>query len=342
MFFDISNFLKTTALSVVLVSSLSMPAISQDIDGLPPQPAQSILPEDVTFDAEVFTVVEDEPLPIVQGEVVPPPVPTVELDELVDEPPEDVTQDFASQQPPEPVVIPHSGTYYDSDSIGPSELGASTGPRKVDPRYEPGSSFVIVKKDASSSSRQANIVAAQRALKLGRYAAALELYEKLYKKNPKNLQVVMGLAVAQQHNGFNESAIATYEEILKISPRHTGAMVNLMGLLERNQPQVAYNKLQKLWNRDGQNPAVAAQLGLVSAKLGNYEEASRYLGIAASLEPSSAQHHYNLAIVLDQAKSPKSAIEYYQKALEIDVSSKNGGSLPRDQIYDRLAELRRL
>ena len=284
---------------------------------------------------------EDEPLPIVQGEVVPPSAPEVPLDALVDEP-EYVTQDFTAQEPPEPVQIPHSGTYYDSDSIGPGDLGAAAGPRKVDPRYEPGSSFVVVRKDSSSSSRQANIVAAQRALKLGRYAAALELYEKLYKKNPKNLQVVMGLAVAQQHNGFNESAIATYEEILKRNPRHAGAMVNLMGLLERNQPQVAYNKLQKLWNKGGQNPSVAAQLGLVSAKLGRYEEASRYLGIASSLEPNNALHHYNLAIVLDQAQSPRFAIESYQKALEVDVSNKSGASLPREQIYDRLAELRRL
>jgi len=342
MFFNISNLLKTTALSVAFVSSLSMPAVSQDVDGLPPQPAQSILPDDdVVFTAEDVTF-DAEELPIVQGEtVVPPAAPTVPLDELEEEP-EETPQEFAAQQPANPVQIPHSGTYYDSDSIGPSELGASAGPRKVDPRYEPGSSFVVVKKDASSSSRQANIVAAQRALKLGRYAAALELYEKLYKKNPKNMQVVMGLAVAQQHNGFNESAIATYEEILKRNPRHTGAMVNLMGLLERNQPRVAYKKLQKLWNRGGQNPAVAAQLGLVSAKLGNYDEASRYLGIASSLEPNNALHHYNLAIVLDQAQSPRFAIESYQKALEVDVSNKNGSSLPREQIYDRLAELRRL
>ncbi len=292
------------------------------------------VPEIVDVDSDDVVVIEDVTNEVV--DVVAQPI--VELDEVQ---PEAEVQGAVDPSFPKQNV-PYSGTYYDSDSIGPSALGAAAGPRKVDPKYEPGSSFVVVRKSAASSSRQANIVAAQRALKLKRYSSALELYEMLYKKNPRDPQILMGLAVAQQYSGFEESAIATYEELLKKHPRHSGAMVNLMGLFEKRQPAVALQKLRKLWEQDSQNPVVAAQLGLVSAKMGDYEASSRYLGIAASLEPYNALHYYNLAIVMDQAKSHEVAIEYYQKALEVDVARNGGGAIPREQVYDRLAQLRRL
>lgn len=350
MFSNSKNFLKVSTLAIVLMtmSSISASAQAPDIDGLPPQPAQSTLPEDA---APMGAPVQKSPMQKSKGLVVDvKPATTltkvVEDAKVVAEP---VTP--LNDVQPEPVVgqavqeaaaVPYSGTYYDADSIGPSELGATAGPRKVDPRYEPGSSFVVVKKNASATSRQATLVAAQRALKLQRYSSALELYEKLYKKNSRNKQILMGLAVSQQYNGFTESAIATYEELLKIDSRHSGAMVNLMGLLELQQPGIAYRKLQDLWSNGGNNPAVAAQLGLASAKMGDYEDSSRYLGIAASLEPDNALNYYNLAVVMDQAEAHQSAIEYYQKALEVDIAHKGGQSIPREQVYDRLAQLRRL
>lgn len=328
MFLKHQSFFRATFVAVVGISLLATPVLAEsvNIEGLPPQPEQLTLPEDpVASGAQVNVVADQKSIP---------EQPTSSLNELQSEP---------AMMAPETQLVPHSGTYYDSSSIGPSSLGASAGPRKVDPKYEPGSSFVVVRKNASSSSRQANIVAAQRALRLGRYSAALELYEGLYKRNPKNKQILMGLAVAQQYNGFIESSIATYEELLKIAPHHTGAMVNLMGLLEQRQPDVALRKLQDLWNKNGRNPAIAAQLGLVNAKINDYEASSRYLGIAASLEPNNPVHYYNLAIVLDQSNSHKSAIEYYQKALEVDVSHDGGrAAIPREEIYDRLAQLRRL
>jgi len=330
----------------------SVHAQEVDLIDVPPQPESIVVVEEIDdiILEEVESIVSDvEDIPFVEDvtiiedvtdEVVPvvtTPEPTTPLRDLQPEP-----KVVENELPAEPKSVPYSGTYYDSSSVGPSPLGASAGPRKVDPLYEPGSTFIVVKKNASASSRQANIVAAQRALKLERYSSALELYEKLYKKNSRDQQVLMGLAVSQQYSGFTESAIATYEELLKKHPRHSGALVNLMGLLEQRQPAVALKKLQKLWSKNQNNPSVVAQLGLVSAKMGDFKSSTRYLGIAASLEPENALHYYNLAIVMDQAQSHNYAIEYYQKALEVDVAHNGGGAIPREQVYDRLAELRRL
>lgn len=241
-----------------------------------------------------------------------------------------------------PTPTTHSGTYFDAGSIGPSDLTNSDAPREVDPRYEPGSSFVVVQKAAGPNSLSSRIVAARRALSLERYAAALEMYENLYKDFPKIHEVMMGLAVAQQQNGFTESAIATYEELLKHEPNNTDAMANMLGLIKTQYPAVAYRRLKDLWQKNPNNPHIASELGMISAFVQEYDEAVRYLDVAASLEPGNATHFYNLAVIYDRAGESTNAIEMYQKALQIDASYGGSRTLDRDQVYDRLAQLRRM
>lgn len=300
----------------------SSEAFYVDVEALPPQPSQST----TVPTAEVSGAA-------VEAVLTPPPSESLADPTINAEPSNAGTVQR----------VPHSGQYYDAGAVVPSSgLRSSVGPREVDPKYEPGSSFVVVRKTAGPKSRQARIIAAQRALSLGRYTAALELYEGLYKKMPKNKQILMGLAVAQQRSGFTESAIATYEELLKISPNDADATVNMLGLLREQYPAVAHRKLKDLWHKNSRNPAVAAQLGLSSASNGNTEEAIRYLGVAASLEPDNASHYYNMAVVSDQAGAYKDAMDLYEKALEVDVARGTSRSVPRDAIYDRLADLRRL
>lgn len=239
-------------------------------------------------------------------------------------------------------VVPYSGQYYDADAISGSKLTGTPSPTLMDPRYQPGTRYVVARPAGAADSVKAQMIAADRALKLGRYVAALDMYEGLYKKNSKSRDVLMGLAVAQQQNGFTESAIATYEELLKIDPNNTDATVNMLGLIKERYPAVAYRKLRELWENNGSNPAIAAQLGLTSAQNGNLEGGIKYLAIAASLEPNNASHFYNLAVLADRAGFSDDAVDYYERSLEVDASYGGGRSVPRDQIYDRLSYLRRL
>jgi Flp pilus assembly protein TadD len=231
--------------------------------------------------------------------------------------------------------------YFDSITKD-RDLRDSDIPRRVDPRYEPGSRYIIVEKTAKADSRQAALVAAKRALNLGRYSSALEMFETLYKENKRDPHVLMGLAVAQQNSGFNESAIRTYEELLEISPDNVDANVNMLGLIKRQYPSVAYRRLVDLWDKNPRNAGLAAQIGLTSAELGNNDDAIHYLGVAASLEPNNANHYYNMAVIVDRAGAQKQAVQYYEKALELDATYGGSRTVPRDSIYDRLSKLRRL
>ncbi len=291
------------------------------------------------FEDVIVNSIEDAAPPrLTEGTVA---APETSLNEPVAE--EQAAESAPVQQAePEVRAIPHSGLYYDADSLGPNPLTANKVPREVDPKYEPGSRFVVVQKGAGSGTLQAQIVAGKRAISLGRHSSALEIFEGLYERAPSSRQVLLGLAISQQNNGFTESAIATYEELLEIDPNNIEASVNMLGLIKVRYPAVAFRRLKELWDKNPQSASIAAQLGLTSASSGNVPDALRYLGIAASLEPHNASHFYNMAVLSDQAGATHDAINFYQKALEVDVTYAGGRSIPREDVYDRLSFLRRL
>lgn len=230
--------------------------------------------------------------------------------------------------------IMDGGGYYDA----PSSTVSAT-------QYAPGtlaSRSVSVQKRANAGDDKAMMASAGRALSMGQYDSAMEIYENLRKDKPDDVRVLMGLAVAQQRYGLDEAAQHTYESVLAINPDNTEATVNMLGLMQNDRPEEAFDKLSSLWAKNPRSPAIAAQLGLISAQLGKTDDAMRYVGIAASLEPHNAGHLYNMAVITDRKGGRGRAIELYERALQVDAVHGAGKSVPRDMIYDRLYYLRRL
>jgi tetratricopeptide (TPR) repeat protein len=235
-----------------------------------------------------------------------------------------------------------SDVYFDSElTQTPGELARQTGPRIIDPVKEPAQKWVNARLSSKAVDTEAVIVSAKRALKLRRYDAALEMYTALYEKNDKDPVVLMGLAVSQQNTGQIELAMQTYEKLLELDPDNHDAMVNMLGLLRKQFPEVALRRLINLYSQHPDKPGIAAQIGIVQADLGEFSEAMRYLAIASSIEPNNAQHVFNMAIVADKMGDRKAAVTYYQEALELDTIYGRGQSVPRKSIFDRLAVLRR-
>lgn len=237
---------------------------------------------------------------------------------------------------------PAANVYYDSLSQVPTgAMATSVGPREINPVMEPASKMVVVSKDKAENSEASLLVAANRALKLQRYDAALEMYDQLYAKNNRDARILMGRAVAQQNMGLHESAIQSYEDVLALKPDNAEALVNLMGLVRKQYPEVALRRLLDMYARYPNNAGIAAQIGITNAGLGHYDDAMRYLGIASTLEPRNAQHLFNMAIAADRQGNKPMAIQLYERALETDVMYGASRSVPRESIYDRLSVLRR-
>ena len=237
-------------------------------------------------------------------------------------------------------AIDEGDVFYDAQALVPEgELGRQSH-RALDPRTEPASRMILVRQNASGNSRQARLVSAERALKLGRESSALEIYNELYSKNKRDKQVLMGRAVALQKLGLLEEAIFAYEALLQLEPGHVEARANMLGLMASKYPAVALRQLKDLRANNPDNVALVAQLGIAEAQAGNLDSAIRYIGVAASMEPNNASHYYNMAIMADQAGAKKDAVRYYEEALEIDSIYGGGRSIPREAVYTRLAKLR--
>ncbi len=231
--------------------------------------------------------------------------------------------------------------YYDAPpSIDGMQI-QKTGPRKVNPSVEPGSRFVVVEQSPDTDMIEAQIVAAKRAMKLARYEAAVDIYESLYKKNKRDERILMGLAVAYQKTGQDDRAVQIYEQLSDINPKNSDAMVNMLGLIRQQYPEVALKKLINLKNKYPDNAGIYAQLGVVNADLKNYKEAIKNLSIASSMEPKNAMHLFNMAIISERMRNTKAAIKYYEQSLEIDSLYGAGRTINRKLIYDRLSKLRR-
>lgn len=231
--------------------------------------------------------------------------------------------------------------FYDSNDLVPaSEMTKDSGPRKVNPVDQPGAKYIIVRKNSDADSREAKLVSAERAMALGRYDSALAIFEELYAKNKRDPNILLGRATAFQKLDMNEHAIKAYEELLELRPNNIEAQTNMLGLLGREYPSVALRRLLDLREKNPRDVRIASQIAVIQAELGNYDDALKYLGMAAGLEPENAAHLYNMAVIVDRNGMKKDAVKYYEQALEVDTIYGGGRTIPRDDVFERLARLR--
>lgn len=238
--------------------------------------------------------------------------------------------------PNEKIIIVHNPS-------GPKASASkkkSEAPKKIEP-VEIDEPEVFSRPEVSTSSEQeSRIVAAGRAVRLGRYDAALEMYEDLYRLNPRDGRILMGRAVALQKLGRSAEAIKAYETLLDVDDNNPEALVNLTGLIRKEYPAVALEKLLDLKSRYPESSTIAGQLGVAYADAGNLEEAMRSLQGAARMEPKNPQHFFNMAVIAERMKDRSQAVALYEKALEVDAVYGSGRAIDRNRIYDRLARIR--
>lgn len=322
-------------------------------------PPSMISESDVSIPQPVIQAAPEVPPQVVQEKVV---APKVEAAPPAKEPEKEQAKDIVKEE--KPIVVESKEaqkSIADSkldkyfDSPGGKILKDMPSP-SFNPKKGKNESIIIVGKQPKTSSHSygqtgrvsiqttgidSKIVAAGRALALQRYDAAKEMYDELYRLNPKDSRVLMGRAVLFQKMGNVEQATAAYEDVLKYNPDNAEAVVNLAGLIRKQYPAVALNKLLDLRQQYPDNAVVAAQLGVAYADTGNYPDAYHYLSMAASMDPNNSQHLFNMAVVAEKAGDAQKAIANYEKALEIDAVSGGGGkTISREVIYDRLTRLR--
>jgi tetratricopeptide (TPR) repeat protein len=167
----------------------------------------------------------------------------------------------------------------------------------------------------SSSSANA-LMAAYQSLQDGRLDDARRAYEKLRALEPRNPDVLLGLALIAQRQGRSDDAVQFYLKTLDADPKNTFAQASLTGMIARADPAAAETKFKSLI---AQQPAAFLSFGLgtVYAAQGRWNEAQNAYFDAQRLEPDSPDYAFNLAISLEHIKQTRAALDYYQRALKL-------------------------
>jgi len=336
------------ALMVLSFGALCFPNIAsaQSVSELPElSPMESAQSADININDVLQEIDQAIPSGVVETiETTEVPAPTTQLMD-----PQDANTRAAIEQvisiPDIPALEvdnkPDDNLFFDAEALVPrGEVAKKGAPRKVSPATEPGSKLIVVKKNYGANSKKAEMIAAERAMKLGRYSAALEMYEAMYAKNKRDPNVLMGRAEAYQRLGDDDFAVQAYEELLNIRPKNVEARVNMLGIISEKYPSVALRQLMDLRKKNNGHVGIVAQIAVAQANLEQYQDAINYLGIAASMEPKNPSHVFNMAVVADKAGEKKKAIEFYEEALEIDTLYGKGEAIPRAAVFERLASLR--
>jgi len=235
-----------------------------------------------------------------------------------------------------------------SAPAGPSanKTGAGNGPRVTDILPTPANirplphEYLVVKKEHNANDMDARLTAARSALAQGNYQAALELFDDLYRKNPRDMRVAMGRAVALQKLGQTDEAMEAYQAALRVDPRNIEALTNVLGLLKGKDTQTALKKLQQLRDLYPANADVTAQLGIVYGVSGDYNNALKYFNMADALKPGNPTVLYNKAVAYDHMGQTQEAADLYRKILLLASDGVLDQSFPLEEVRQRLANLR--
>jgi Flp pilus assembly protein TadD len=179
------------------------------------------------------------------------------------------------------------------------------------------------------------LLEAYQAYQRGDYVTAGQGYRQALGKDAHNRDALLGLAAIAQQQGNDEAAQQYYRQLLVLDPRDPVAQSALMGY----SPDAGNteSRLKLMLAEHPRSGALHFALGNYYAEQSGWGDAQQHYFDAHTLEPTNAQFTFNLAVSLDHLGQRKLATQYYQQALQLDVSGNSG--FDHAQAQQRLNEL---
>jgi Tfp pilus assembly protein PilF len=149
----------------------------------------------------------------------------------------------------------------------------------------------------------------------GDLATAQTEYERAQKSDPRNTDVLHGLAAIAVRQGRIDQAEWLYKQITEADPQDTVAMSTLINMRGQMDPNAAESRLKSLSAAQPELAAPHFSLGNLYARHGRWNEAQQAYFRAYSAEPENPDILYNLAISLEHLRQNKLAVQYYSQAI---------------------------
>jgi tetratricopeptide (TPR) repeat protein len=142
--------------------------------------------------------------------------------------------------------------------------------------------------------------------------------------NPREDEVAVwfarGIALEEDPNAHGE-AIAAYQRVLDLDPKHAAAHINLGTLYYNRQDFVLAEKhYRDALAADPRYALAYFDLGNVLDETGRVQEAIQTYKIALQLAPTYADAHYNTALAFEKLREPRKALKHWQAYVKLDTT----------------------
>ncbi|MBI5110179.1 MAG: tetratricopeptide repeat protein [Rhodocyclales bacterium] len=171
----------------------------------------------------------------------------------------------------------------------------------------------------------------------GELALAQIEYERARKNDPRNTDVLHGLAAIALRQGRLDQADALYRQIIESDPQDSVAISALLNQRGQVDPGMTESRLKSLAAAQPELAAPHFSLGNLYARMGRWNDAQPAYFRAFNAEPDNPDILYNLAISLEHLRQNKLAAQYYAQA--IAAAASRPASFDRDQVAARLKTL---
>lgn len=162
-------------------------------------------------------------------------------------------------------------------------------------------------------------------------------YERARKNDPRNTDVLHGLAALSLRQGRHEHAEALYRQIIELDPQDSVATSALLNQRGHVDPGATESRLKSIAASEPELAAPQFSLGNLYARMGRWNDAQQAYFRAFNAEPDNPDILYNLAISLEHLRQNKLAAQYYSLALGAAANKPAG--FDRAQVAARLKTL---
>lgn len=171
----------------------------------------------------------------------------------------------------------------------------------------------------------------------GELALAQLEYERARKNDPRNTDVLHGLAAIALRESRYDLAEALYRQIIESDPQDSVAIAALLNQRGHVDPGLTESRLKSLAATQPELAAPHFSLGNLYARQGRWSDAQQAYFRAFNAEPDNPDVIYNLAISLEHLRQNKLAAQYYAQA--IAAANTRPAGFDRAQAAERLKSL---
>jgi Flp pilus assembly protein TadD len=149
-------------------------------------------------------------------------------------------------------------------------------------------------------------------------------YEQAYLQSPDNRDVLLGLAAIASKNGDTVRAMQLYTHLVRMNPLDNVARAALLAFQQGDNVPASISSIKSMLFESPNQPSLYFSLGKLYAEQARWSEAQQAFFDAYRLDSSNPDYALNLAVSLDRLGQSRSALEYYNAALQLAYTSPAG------------------